>query len=103
MKTTSLIAAFAAAAAATGIVVLPASGQDQSNTRTLRFVSTQKRSDFKSIDVKPKGDSVGDGFLLSSLLHDGSRVVGRVEAHCSYLDATYHAGNWRGSPPRSRG
>ena len=91
MKTTSLIAALGAAAAAAGIAVLPASGQDQPSTRTLAFVTTQKRSDVKSIDVKPKGDSVGDGFLLSSLMHSDGKVVGRVEAQCVMLDKTYHA------------
>jgi hypothetical protein len=90
MKTTTLIAALGAAAATTGIAVPPASGQDQPTTRTLTFASTQKRSDLKAIDVKPKGDSVGDSFLLSSLLHDGSRIAGRVEGQCVELDATYH-------------
>lgn len=91
MKTTSLIAALVAATAAAGIAVLPASGQDQPTTRTLTFVSTEKHSDEKFMDAKPKGYSVGDSFLLSSLLHSGSKVAGRVEATCSLLDSTYHA------------
>jgi hypothetical protein len=94
MKTTSLLAALGAATAATAataIAVLPASGQDQPATRTLTFVSTQKHSDTRFTDVKPKGDSVGDGFLLSSLLHRDGKVAGRVEGQCVELDATYHA------------
>ena len=91
MKTTSLITALVAAAAVAGIAVIPASGQDQPTTRTLTFVSTQKRSDEKFVDAKPKGYSVGDRFLLSSLLHSGSRIAGRVEASCSLQDPTYHA------------
>jgi hypothetical protein len=42
-------------------------------------------------DDKPKGDSVADSFLLSSLLHDGSRIAGRVDGQCVELEATYHA------------
>jgi hypothetical protein len=91
MKTTSLIAALAAATAAAAIAVLPASGQDQPTTRTLTLVSTEKGNDEKYVDAKPKGYSVGDSFLLSSLLHQGGRVAGRVEAHCSLQDPTYHA------------
>jgi hypothetical protein len=91
MKTTSLIAALVAAVAAAGIAVLPASGQNQPTTRTLTFVSTEKPSDEKFIDSKPKGYSVGDRLVLSSLLHRGSSIAGRVEASCSLLDPTYHA------------
>ena len=91
MKTTSLIAALSAAAVAAGIAVLPASGQNQPATRTLTFVSTEKANDEKFVDVKPKGYSVGDSFLLSSLLHQGGHVAGRVEAHCSLQDPSYHA------------
>ena len=83
MKTTSLIAALSAAAVAAGIAVLPASGQNQPTTRTLTFVSTEKAKDEKFVDTKPKGYSVGDSFLLSSLLHQDGHVAGRVEAHCS--------------------
>lgn len=91
MKTTSLIAAVGAAAAATAIAVLPASGQNQPTIRTLTFVSTEKRNDSKFIDAKPKGYSVGDSFLLSSLLHRDGHVAGRIEAHCSLQDPKYHA------------
>lgn len=91
MKTTSLIAALGAAAVAAGIAVLPASGQDQPTTRTLTFVSTEKPNDEKFVDTKPKGYSVGDSFLLSSMLHKDGRVAGRIEAHCSLQDPTYHA------------
>ena len=91
MKNTSLIAALAAAAAAAGIAVLPASGQDQPTTRTLTFVSTERAGDEKVVDVRPKGYSVGDSYLLSALLHRGGHVAGRIEAHCSLQDPTYHA------------
>jgi hypothetical protein len=91
MKTTSLIAALGAAAAATAIAVLPASGEDQPASRTLTFVSTEKHNDTKFIDAKPKGPSIGDGFLLSSLLHSGSKIAGRIEGQCVLLDPTYHA------------
>ena len=91
MKTTSLIAALSAAAVAAGIAVIPASGQNQPTTRTLTFVSTEKPNDEKFVDVKPKGYSVGDSFLLSSLLHQDGHVAGRIEAHCSLQDPTYHA------------
>jgi hypothetical protein len=91
MKTTSLIAALGAATAAAGIAVIPASGQDQNTARTLTFVTTQKRGDVRSTDVKPKGDSPGDSYLLSSLMHRDGKIVGRVEAQCVELDATYQA------------
>jgi hypothetical protein len=91
MKTTSLLAALGAATAVAGIAVLPASGQDQAVSRTLTFTSTQTAKDTKFVDVKPKGYSVGDSMLLSSLLHAGGRVAGRVEGHCILQDPAYHA------------
>jgi hypothetical protein len=91
MKTTSLIAALGAATAAAAIAVLPASGQDQPTARTLTFVTTEKSNDGRFIDVKPKGTSVGDGFLLSSLMHRDGKVAGRVEGQCVLQDRTYRA------------
>jgi len=91
MKTTPFIAALGAAAIATGIAVLPASGQGQPATRILTVVSTQKSSDTKYVDTKPKGPSVGDEFFLSSLLHSDGKVSGRLEGYCVLQDKTYKA------------
>ena len=80
----AVTAALAAGAVAAAIAVVPASGQDGSGTRTLTFTSTEKKRDTNNIDVKPKGDSVGDRFEFSSLLHSGGKVAGRVEAEAAH-------------------
>lgn len=84
----ALTAAAAAAIVAT-VVALPASGQDQPDRRTLKFVSTESERDFKLVDARPKGESVGDRYTFSSTLHRSGKRAGRLEADCVAVDATY--------------
>ena len=84
----ALIAAAAATLVAT-VVALPASGQDQPDRRTLSYVSTEKQRDFRFVDARPKGESVGDRYTFSSTLHSAGKRVGRLEADCVAVDATY--------------
>lgn len=90
-KTAALTAAIAAAGLATAVAVLPAQGQDPAATRTLTFGSIQAARDFKQIDVKPEGDSVGDQFIFSTTLRAAGKVAGRMEGDCLAIDARYEA------------
>jgi hypothetical protein len=90
-KTAALAAALTAAALAGVAGVLPAQGQDPAATRTLTFASTQSPRDFKSIDVKPKGDSVGDRFVFSTTLRAAGKVAGRMEGDCLAIDGRFEA------------
>jgi hypothetical protein len=88
-KIRALTTALAAGAVATAIAVLPAHGQSAPATRTLTFTSTEKQRDGNQVDVRPKGESVGDRFIFSSTLHQAGRVAGRVEGDCVAVDRTY--------------
>lgn len=89
MSRNRALTAAAATALAAAVVALPASGQDQPDRRTLSFVSTEKQRDFKFVDARPRGESVGDRFTFSSTLHSSGRRAGRLEADCVAVDATY--------------
>lgn len=89
MSRNRALTAAAAVTLAAAVVALPASGQDQPDRRTLSFVSTEKQRDSKFVDVRPRGDSVGDRFTFSSTLHSSGRRAGRLEADCVAVDATY--------------
>jgi hypothetical protein len=84
-----LAATVAAGVAATATAVLPASGQGPAGARTLTYTSTERQRDSNAVDVKPKGDSVGDRFTFSSTLHQNGKVAGRIEADCVAVDRTY--------------
>ena len=90
-KTAALTAAIAAAALAAAVAVLPAHGQAPAATRTLTFTSTQSAADFKQVDAKPKGDSVGDTFIFSTTLRAAGKLAGRMEGDCLAIDARYEA------------
>ncbi len=79
----------AAGLVAAVVAALPASGQDPA--RTLSFTTTQQTSDEQFIDLRPRGESPGDRFTVSSTIHMGGRRAGRVEADCVALDRRYQA------------
>jgi hypothetical protein len=87
--TATLAAALTAGAIAVTVAVLPANGQDQPGTRTLTFTSVQKDRDANFVDLKPKGESVGDRFTFSSTLRRQGKPKGRVEVDCVGVDKTY--------------
>ena len=85
-RTTAAVAI--AAVGVAGVSALPASGQGGQPT-TLTFTTTQKPPDESYVDLKPKGESVGDRFAVSSTIHLAGKPAGRVEADCVALDRRY--------------
>jgi hypothetical protein len=89
IKTRALAAALTAGAIAALVAVLPAHGQDPAGTRTLTFTSTEKGGDEHALDMRPKGPSVGDRWLLASTLRQAGKVAGRLEADCVGVDKAF--------------
>jgi hypothetical protein len=88
---TLLTATLAAAATAAGIAALPAAGHDAKPSGTLTFTTTQGKGDEVYVDERPRGESVGDRFLISSTLRRSGDLAGRLEGDCVGLDARYEA------------
>jgi hypothetical protein len=65
------------------------SRHDGPSTRTLTFTSIQKQRDFAAIDVKPKGDSIGDRYVFAATLRAAGKRAGRVAVDCVAADRTY--------------
>lgn len=80
-------AAFAAGAIAT----LPAAAQEAQPATELVLESRERDGDTQFIDARPRGESAGDRFLLSSTLRRGGSVVGRMEGDCVGQDRAYEA------------
>ena len=89
IKTAPLAAALATGTIAALVTVMPAHGQDQPDTRSLIYTSTEKQGEEHAIDTRPKGPSVGDRWLLASTLHQQGKVAGRLEGDCVGVDKTY--------------
>src|SRR4051812_2552444 len=84
-----LLAALAAVAVATGVVVLPATGHDVKPSGTLVFSGKGSSRDQATVDVRPKGISLGDHFLGSETLRHSGALVGRMEADCVVIDRRF--------------
>jgi hypothetical protein len=89
MARRTTIAVIAAALVTIGITALPATGHDVKPTGTLTFTGKAKKRDQKIVDVRPKGISLGDRFLLSETLKQGGATGGRIEVDCVVLDRSY--------------
>jgi hypothetical protein len=89
MKKLTITAALAAAGSAVAVTTLPASGHDAQATRTIVLTGTPRPADQKTIDLAPRGESVGDRMLSSETLRRHSVPVGREEGECVLLDPTY--------------
>jgi hypothetical protein len=89
MHKLAMVTALAATASALALSALPASGQDGRPSGTLVLTGTQRPADQKTIDVKPRGESVGDRMISSETLRHNGAPVARVESECLLLDATY--------------
>ena len=82
----------AAALAASALAVSTAGGH---TGRTLVFTSPAptprdiKRGDFKQVDLRPRGLSPGDYFLLAGSLRRNRHTVCRGHAVCTIIDHTY--------------
>jgi hypothetical protein len=91
-RTTIALAATAALIGGTTLAVT-AQGQDQSpQTITLQGGPAAKR-DMKQIDVKPRGTSVGDRFLVAETLRRDAKPIGRLLLDCTAVDASYKGQN----------
>ena len=81
----TLLAALATAVIATGVVVLPATGHDVKPSGTLAFTGKGSSRDQKTVDVRPKGISLGDHFRTS----------------CRNRGSCHRPGSGGQSPPRA--
>jgi hypothetical protein len=89
MNKLTIAATLAAAASAAALSALPASGHDARRARTIVLTSVARPADQKTIDLKPRGESVGDRMLSSETLRRGGVPVAREEGDCVLLDPSY--------------
>ena len=87
MKT--LLATLAAGTAVAAVVALPAIGQETPAARTLTLTSIQAKNAERSIDAPPRGQSMGDSFILASTLRNGAQPAGRMEGDCVAIDVRF--------------
>jgi hypothetical protein len=88
MNKRTTAAAIAAAGAVVALTALPASGHRAQVPGPIVLTGTQRSVDEKTIDLKPRGESVGDRMLSSETLRRDGKPVARVESECTLLDAT---------------
>jgi hypothetical protein len=81
-----VLATLAAVVVATGVVVLPATGHDVKPSGTLVFSGKGSSPDQATVDVRPKGISLGDHFPGSETLRQAGALAGRMEADCVVID-----------------
>jgi hypothetical protein len=88
IQNTILCVVVAAALLATWAVT--ANGEDSAKTAAAGARSfTATKAAVTYIDNRPKGHSVGDSFLISANLSEGSATVGRIEFVQSVIDKKY--------------
>lgn len=88
----ALVGATTVGLAATALAMtVPSSSATGAATEatTLTFRIAAKDAEQKTIDIGPKGDSVGDRNLAALTLKSGGQVAGRLQAECTTLDNTY--------------
>jgi hypothetical protein len=87
-RTTIAVAAFAALIGGAALAVT-AQGQGQT-TRTITFTAGQPaRRDMKQIDIKPRGESLGDQNIGAVTVRRDGKPIGRVFSQCTAVDASY--------------
>jgi hypothetical protein len=89
MHKLAMLAAVGATGGALALSALPASSQNTRPSETMVLTGTQRAVDEKTIDLKPRGESVGDRIISSETLRRGAAPVARVESQCLLVDATY--------------
>jgi hypothetical protein len=88
MSTRTLAAVAAATILAGSGLVATASGQ--SAGRTLEFTAKPPaKKDVAQVDLKPRGMSVGDEFVVAETLRANGSTAGRVHAICTIVDVSY--------------
>jgi hypothetical protein len=88
MKKLILTATIGVTATALALTAI-ASGQDPAAGGTLTLTGRPRPADVKTVDVKPKGESVGDRLVQSETLYNGKAVAARVESDCVLVDPSY--------------
>ena len=69
------------------LVVTAADGQ---TSRSLEFAGTAPAPrEFKQVDHRPRGLSIGDSFIGAITLRSSGRIAGRAHVHCTILDRRY--------------
>jgi hypothetical protein len=83
--------AVAASAALIGgaALAVTAQGQDQA-PKTITFTAGQPaRRDIKQIDIKPRGESLGDQNIGAVTVRRDGKPIGRLLSQCTAVDASY--------------
>ena len=68
---------------------VPAAGHDVKPSGTLVFSGKGSSRDQATVDVRPKGISLGDHFLGSETLRQAGALAGRMEADCVVIDRRF--------------
>jgi hypothetical protein len=84
-----VLAVLAIVAVLTGVIVLPAPGHDVKPSGTLVFSGNGSSRDQATVDVRPKGISLGDHFLGSVTLRQAGALAGRMDADCVVIDRRF--------------
>ena len=79
----------AAAIAVTIAIAAGSAGVASESPRTLTYRGFETGRDAKTVDVRPKGESVGDRYLASLTLRRAGEITGRLEVECTAVDGTY--------------
>lgn len=86
--TTIAVAAFAALIGGAALAVT-AQGQDQT-PQTITFTAGEPaRRDIKQIDIKPRGESLGDQNIGAVTVRRNGKPIGRLLSQCTAMDASY--------------
>ena len=89
MRHTTIAIAASAALIGGAALAVGAQGQDQT-TRTITFTGGQPvRRDIKQIDIKPRGESLGDQTIGALTVRRDRRAIGRLLSQCTAIDASY--------------
>ena len=89
MRHTTIAIAASAALIGGAALAVTAQGQDQT-TKTITFTAGQPaRRDIKQIDIKPRGESLGDQNIGAVTVRRHGKPVGRLLNQCTAVDASY--------------
>ena len=89
MKNTTKSMLGAAAIGLTIAIAAGSAGVASESPSTLIYRGFETGRDAKVVDVRPKGESVGDRYLASMTLRKAGAVAGRLEVECTAVDGTY--------------
>ena len=89
MRHTTIAIATSAALIGGAALAVTAQGQGQT-TKTITFTAGQPaRRDIKQIDIKPRGESLGDQTIGAVTVRRDGKPIGRLLSQCTAVDARY--------------